>query len=290
MMGSGGLVVMDSDTCMVDIARFFLEFTQEESCGKCSPCRIGTKRMLEILERITSGKGEQGDIKKLKEQFWHISRMRITGGESLLHSDIAEMVQIIRDFYPATGLAIQTNGLLLLKDDGKFNDLFKVMHDCRCGFQISTYKPITDKKDKIAAVMKKYDIQWHWAQMSGKPVEVFESFRMLTPDNDMIHQHNECYQTKYCHALLDGYMYPCGSAISSETIEKYFDVKFEGLDENIDKMRINLYDTNLEGWDIISFLKNPTPLCRYCCYEQRRVMKWEQFSADKVKLEDFVLI
>jgi NADP-reducing hydrogenase subunit HndC len=66
MMGSGGLIVMDEDNCMVDIARFFLEFTVDESCGKCPPCRIGTKRMLEILERITGGKGEMEDIDKLE--------------------------------------------------------------------------------------------------------------------------------------------------------------------------------------------------------------------------------
>jgi NADH-quinone oxidoreductase subunit F len=67
IMGSGGLVVMDEDSCMVDVARFFLEFVQEESCGKCPPCRVGTKRMLEIVTRICQGKGEQGDIEKLEE-------------------------------------------------------------------------------------------------------------------------------------------------------------------------------------------------------------------------------
>ncbi len=66
MMGSGGLVVMDEDTCMVDVAKFFLTFTQSESCGKCTPCREGTKRMLEILTKITDGKGEEGDIEKLE--------------------------------------------------------------------------------------------------------------------------------------------------------------------------------------------------------------------------------
>jgi NADH-quinone oxidoreductase subunit F len=65
IMGSGGLIVMDEDTCMVDVARYFLEFVQEESCGKCVPCRVGTKRMLEILEKITSGKGELEDIDRL---------------------------------------------------------------------------------------------------------------------------------------------------------------------------------------------------------------------------------
>ena len=65
IMGSGGLIVMDDETCMVDVARFFLEFVQEESCGKCVPCRVGTKRMLEILDRICCGEGRDGDIEKL---------------------------------------------------------------------------------------------------------------------------------------------------------------------------------------------------------------------------------
>ena len=65
-MGSGGLIVLDEDNCMVDIAKFFLEFTVDESCGKCPPCRIGTKRMLELLEKITSGDGEDGDIESWK--------------------------------------------------------------------------------------------------------------------------------------------------------------------------------------------------------------------------------
>ncbi|MBQ7153841.1 MAG: 4Fe-4S binding protein, partial [Clostridia bacterium] len=67
MMGSGGMIVMDEDTCMVNLAKFFLEFTVDESCGKCSPCRIGTKRMLEILNRITDGAGTMEDLDELEE-------------------------------------------------------------------------------------------------------------------------------------------------------------------------------------------------------------------------------
>ena len=67
MMGSGGMIIMDEDTCMVDIARFFMEFTQDESCGKCTPCRVGTRRLLEILERICGGNGRDGDIELLEE-------------------------------------------------------------------------------------------------------------------------------------------------------------------------------------------------------------------------------
>jgi ferredoxin len=66
-MGSGGLIVMDEDDCMIDIAKFYLEFTVDESCGKCSPCRIGGKQMYGILDRITKGKGELADIDKLKQ-------------------------------------------------------------------------------------------------------------------------------------------------------------------------------------------------------------------------------
>ena len=65
MMGSGGMVVLDESDCMVNVARFFLEFTQAESCGKCTPCRLGTKRLLEILTRITDGEGRKGDIELL---------------------------------------------------------------------------------------------------------------------------------------------------------------------------------------------------------------------------------
>ncbi len=79
IMGSGGLIAMDEDTCMVDVARFFLEFVQEESCGKCAPCRVGTKRMLEILERICNGQGEEGDIELLERLGEHIRETALCG-------------------------------------------------------------------------------------------------------------------------------------------------------------------------------------------------------------------
>ena len=79
MMGSGGLVVMDEDTCMVDVAKFFLNFTQSESCGKCTPCREGTKRMLEVLTRITEGQGREGDIELLEELARNIKETALCG-------------------------------------------------------------------------------------------------------------------------------------------------------------------------------------------------------------------
>jgi NADH-quinone oxidoreductase subunit F len=78
-MGSGGMVVMDETTCMVDMARFFLDFTQKESCGKCTFCRIGTKRMLEILTRICEGEGKEGDIELLEELAYQIKDSSLCG-------------------------------------------------------------------------------------------------------------------------------------------------------------------------------------------------------------------
>lgn len=79
MMGSGGMIVMDEETCMVDIARFFMEFTQDESCGKCTPCRVGTRRILEILERICNGEGRDGDIELLETLSHQIQATSLCG-------------------------------------------------------------------------------------------------------------------------------------------------------------------------------------------------------------------
>jgi len=79
MMGSGGLVVMDETSCMVDIARFFMDFTQAESCGKCTPCRVGTRRILELLQKICDGKGERGDIEKLEDLCHEVAKNSLCG-------------------------------------------------------------------------------------------------------------------------------------------------------------------------------------------------------------------
>jgi len=101
MMGSGGLIVMDEDNCMVDIARFFLDFTVDESCGKCSPCRIGTKRMLEILQKITSGKGEDGDIEKLELLAKNIKISALCGLGQTAPNPVLSTLKYFRDEYEA---------------------------------------------------------------------------------------------------------------------------------------------------------------------------------------------
>jgi len=101
MMGSGGLIIMDENTCMVDIARYFLDFIQDESCGKCTPCRIGTRRMLEILERIVRGQGEEGDIDLLLELGQRIKDTALCGLGQTAPNPVLSTLRYFRDEYEA---------------------------------------------------------------------------------------------------------------------------------------------------------------------------------------------
>jgi NADH:ubiquinone oxidoreductase subunit F (NADH-binding)/(2Fe-2S) ferredoxin len=101
IMGSGGLVVMDDTTCMVDIARFFMEFTQDESCGKCVPCRIGTRRILEILEKICKGDGEEGDIERLENLSKFIVAGSLCGLGQGAPNPVLTTIKYFRDEYEA---------------------------------------------------------------------------------------------------------------------------------------------------------------------------------------------
>ncbi|MBQ1955173.1 MAG: 4Fe-4S binding protein, partial [Clostridia bacterium] len=101
MMGSGGLIVMDEDNCMVDIAKFFLEFTVDESCGKCTPCRIGTKRLLELLDKITSGNGTLEDIDKLEELCYYIKNNSLCALGQTAPNPVLSTLKYFRDEYVA---------------------------------------------------------------------------------------------------------------------------------------------------------------------------------------------
>jgi NADH-quinone oxidoreductase subunit F len=101
IMGSGGMVVMDETTCMVDVAKFFLDFTRKESCGKCTFCRMGTMRMLEILDRITNGKGREGDIEKLEELAYQIKDNSLCGLGQTAPNPVLTTIKYFRDEYEA---------------------------------------------------------------------------------------------------------------------------------------------------------------------------------------------
>ncbi|MBQ3073732.1 MAG: 4Fe-4S binding protein, partial [Ruminococcus sp.] len=101
MMGSGGLIVMDEDTCMVDMAKFFLEFTVDESCGKCTPCRIGTKRLLEMLETITNGNGTLELIDEMEKLCYYIKENSLCGLGQTAPNPVLSTLNFFRDEYIA---------------------------------------------------------------------------------------------------------------------------------------------------------------------------------------------
>jgi len=101
MMGSGGMVVLDENTCMVDIARYFLDFTEMESCGKCVPCRLGTKQMLNILEDIVEGRGQPGDIERLEEIAHGVKLGSLCGLGQTAPNPVLTTIRYFRDEYEA---------------------------------------------------------------------------------------------------------------------------------------------------------------------------------------------
>lgn len=101
MMGSGGLIVMDEDTCMVDMAKFFLEFTVDESCGKCTPCRVGTRRLLEILDKITKGQGTLEDLDRLEQLCYYIKQNSLCGLGQTAPNPVLATLKFFRDEYIA---------------------------------------------------------------------------------------------------------------------------------------------------------------------------------------------
>jgi NADH-quinone oxidoreductase subunit F len=101
MMGSGGMVVMDEDTCMVDVARYFLDFTQKESCGKCTFCRVGTHHLLTILERITKGEGREGDLELLEQLSEDIKNGSLCGLGRTAPNPVITSLRYFRDEYEA---------------------------------------------------------------------------------------------------------------------------------------------------------------------------------------------
>lgn len=100
-MGSGGLIIMDEDTCMVDISKFYLNFTVDESCGKCTPCRIGTRRLLQFLEKITSGNGELEDLDKIEELANHMKNSSLCALGQSAPNPVLSTISYFRDEYIA---------------------------------------------------------------------------------------------------------------------------------------------------------------------------------------------
>lgn len=134
IMGSGGMIVIDEDTCMVDMARFFMEFCQDESCGKCTPCRVGTRRMLEILQRICRGEGKEGDIELLEDLAQSIKDTALCGLGQTAPNPVLSTIRYFRDEYEAHIRDKRCPAVVC-------SDLFEspCQHACPIGMEIPAY-------------------------------------------------------------------------------------------------------------------------------------------------------
>jgi NADH-quinone oxidoreductase subunit F len=153
MMGSGGLVVMDETTCMVDIARFFLNFTRVESCGKCIPCRIGLKIMLEILERITRGEGQEGDLELLESMAYDIKKSSLCGLGQTAPNPVLSTLRYFRHEYEAhiKEKRCPSNSC---KELLKFEVVENACKKCGLCFKICPVDAITWEKGGVAIIDK----------------------------------------------------------------------------------------------------------------------------------------
>jgi NADH-quinone oxidoreductase subunit F len=153
MMGSGGLVVMDETTCMVDIARFFLNFTRAESCGKCIPCRIGLKIMLEILERITKGEGREGDLETLEDMAYDIKKSSLCGLGQTAPNPVLSTLRYFRHEYEAhiKEKRCPSNSC---KDLLKFEVVEDACKKCGLCFKICPVDAVTWEKGGVAIIDK----------------------------------------------------------------------------------------------------------------------------------------
>jgi NADH-quinone oxidoreductase subunit F len=153
MMGSGGLVVMDETTCMVDIARFFLNFTRVESCGKCIPCRIGLKIMLEILERITKGEGREGDLETLEDMAYDIKKSSLCGLGQTAPNPVLSTLRYFRHEYEAhiKEKRCPSNSCKALL---KFEVVESACKKCGLCFKICPVDAVTWEKGGLAVIDK----------------------------------------------------------------------------------------------------------------------------------------
>jgi molybdenum cofactor biosynthesis enzyme MoaA len=223
----------------------------------------------------------QNDLKSLSSLYQNVLDIRLMGGEPLLNPELSKFIIATREIFPLANISIVTNGLIIPKTD---EHLFEIMVNCKCIFHISVYEPTHSILDKIQETLKKYNVQWQF-NTTIIPIESFYKKITFEPINDPVKSHKYC-KCRECHFLCNGYLYPCVFPAKKHILEKYFDIKFENLD--INKVRVNLHNTDLSGWDINNIIKKPNEACKFCYIGEER-FKWESCSNKNAMLEDWIV-
>jgi FkbM family methyltransferase len=276
-----------------DMARGAIDFMEIDVCPHCNFACRGCAALAPKMEPefMTVAEFEKA-LKLLSDKFWHISRFRISGGETLLHPNCADFVRLTRQYYPTAELAVQSNGLLIYIHPERLIALFEVMHDCNCRMYISAYKPTVAKKETILNTLQKYGVEFFWAgPANGAPIEKFAKKKLIRPESDMNGEYRLCGADGVCHTIRDGYLYPCENVVNGFIrIQEAFDMKFEGFDDSLGKIRIDICDTALDGYELARHLNTATPACRYCSAKRQVSYEWKQVPGKRQRLEDFVIM
>ncbi|MDR1589063.1 MAG: radical SAM protein [Oscillospiraceae bacterium] len=231
------------------------------------------------------------DVKRLGELFWNVARLRLMGGEPLLNPELPEFIRVTRETFPVADLHVVTNGLLIPTADGT---VFEAMREHRVTFHISGYAPTHKMRGKIEARCAAEGVVFGIDPLIKEFTTTQLPLLEMPPSDDWEaakRVHKQCGFNAMCHFLRDGYLYYCGGALLPILYDRFgLDITENHLYMNIDKMRFDLSDMTLDGWEMNEILDNAHEECRYCVNTKPRAatIPWETCPSENARLEDYL--
>lgn len=216
------------------------------------------------------------DIARMRELFEDIPWIRVLGGEPLMHPNIEDILKYIRKEFSDSEVDLCTNGLLLPHMQDHF---FECLAQHQISIHISGYPPTYKMLSKIKAILEMYHLDNVTLER-----EKFYKFYTLSPTNDMTKSYKRC-MTSGCHEVYKGKILPCSAAIAFHKFNEQFGTEYQIVEG---KDYFNLYETDLDSWDLVKKLNVPIPICKYCSDSKTEAFDWESVKASS-KLNDYIL-
>lgn len=244
-------------------------------------CNLNCKGCL-FASNITQGTSHvrlediKKDAKKMSELFYDVPWIRILGGEPLMHPDIVEILKYYRKCFGDTEIDLCTNGLLIPKMSKEFWECIKREH---ISIHVSGYKPTYNMLNKIDETLKKEGIPYVILKR-----ESFSKYYTEHGDNNMQKSYAKCMSSG-CYELYRGQLSACSAVIAFERFNKYFGTSYS-LVKNEDWF--DIYDSQINSWDIVKKMSEPSNKCRYCSEDKTENFQWD-YSNEKVVLDDFII-
>lgn len=259
----------------VDIVKPRLNYLEYQVCDHCNLNCKGCTHYCNISEeKYADIESYTRDLRRMKELFWGIAKIRLMGGEPLLNKDLPRFIKASRDVFPDAEIRVVTNGLLIPHMDQALGDTMKRAH---CEFDITLYQPTAYNLESITKTLEKYGIKSSVTTRITK----FIRFKTLRPRNNPEKSAKHC-RARNCHFLMDGRLAKCSEPILVEKLNRRFSTDFSSLDVH------NLYDKNVDAWELRKQLEGPIDFCRYCvAYPDK--FHWQRCDASDAKVEDWIV-